>query len=90
MNLPRLPLPGIAPPEPVFMITVTHPGARVRRAVVHALRFLLWLAPAGVLDCVLLAAGRHSLWPALAATYVLIVVAMVTVGVREDDGEVGQ
>jgi membrane protein YdbS with pleckstrin-like domain len=87
VNLLRLPLPDITPPEPVFMITVTHPSARVRRAVVHALQFLLWIVPAGVLDSALLAAGRHSLWPALAATYVLIVVAMVTVGVREDDGE---
>jgi hypothetical protein len=82
-------LPSIPLPEPLlYEITVAHKSARSRRAMVHALRFLLWGAPACALDYALATwdGGRHSLWLTLAATYAALVIAVLLVGVR-DGGE---
>jgi hypothetical protein len=74
-------MPAIPLPEPRFMITVTHGSNRSRRARVNALRFLLWVVPAGVADYVLATAdgGRHSLWMTLAAAYATLALAVLTV-----------
>jgi hypothetical protein len=85
VKLPRVPLP-----EPLlYEITVTHPSPRIRRAGVTALRFLLWVTPAVAVDCFLATAdgGHHSLWLTLAAALAALAVAVLTVGVREGDGE---
>ena len=65
MKLPAIPLP-----EPAFTITITRGSARSLRAEMAALRFLLWLAPAAVVDYALATVdgGRHALWLTLAAT----------------------
>jgi hypothetical protein len=91
-------IPEIQIPEPTFMITLTRGSVSSRRLRVLVLRFLLWVVPAGAVDCVLTDAagwgGRQPLWITLltthltlAMTVVALVVAMVTVGVREDDEE---
>lgn len=83
-------IPSVPLPEPLlYEFTLTHPSARARLAGVTALRFLLWGTPAALVDYVLATAdgGRHSLWLTLAATYIVIVIAVLLVGVREGDGE---
>lgn len=83
MRLPEIPLP-----EPAYTITVTHPSPGRRRAAICALRFLLWGSPALAVDCVLATAdgGRHALWLTLAATYVVLAIAILTVGVSDGGG----
>jgi hypothetical protein len=56
--------------------------------MVHALRFLLWGAPACAADYILATAdgGRHSPWLTLAAAYLALVIAVLTVGVRDGSG----
>jgi hypothetical protein len=78
-------VPSIPLPEPEFMITLTRGSDRSRRAGVHALRFLLWLCPAGAVDYVLASAGggRHSLLLTLAATYLTLAPAVLLVNVRD-------
>lgn len=81
--------PSIPLPEPLlYEITVTHPDARMRRAGVTTLRFLLWGTPACALDYFLATAdgGRHSLWMTLAASFAILATAVLMVGVR-DGGE---
>jgi hypothetical protein len=83
-------LPSIPLPEPLlYEITVSRKSAGSRRVMVHALRFLLWGTPGCALDYALATwdGGRHSLWLTLAATYIVIVIAVLLVGVREGDGE---
>lgn len=84
VKLPEIPLP-----EPVFMITVTHGNARERRAMVQALRFLLWAVPSAAADYVLATAdgGRHSLWLTLAAAYAVLATAVLLVNARDGGGE---
>lgn len=84
MKLPTIPLP-----EPTFMIDVTHGNDRQRRNMVNALRILLWVVPAAAVDYVLATVdwGRHSLWLTLAATYITLALAVLTVGVRDGGSE---
>jgi hypothetical protein len=84
MKLPEIPLP-----EPAYMITVTHPSPRIRRAGICALRFLLWGAPVCAVEYVLAVTdgGHHALWLTLAATYVVLAIAVLTVNVRDGGGE---
>ena len=81
MKLPSIPLP-----VPVFMITVEHGSVRGRRALVQALRFLLWLVPSCAVDYTLAVAdgGRHALWLTLAAAIAVLAIAVLTVNVQED------
>jgi hypothetical protein len=80
VKIPEIPLP-----EPAFMITVKRGSDRNRRAAVSALRFLLWVVPSGAVDYVLATAdgGRHSPWLTLAATFALLVTAVLVVNVRD-------
>ena len=84
MKLPEIPLPG-----PLFMITVTNGSAKSQRAMVHALRFLLWMVPTMTVDYVLATAdgGRHSLWLTLAASFITLAIAVLTVNVRDGGSE---
>jgi hypothetical protein len=83
-------IPSIPLPEPLlYEITVSHKSARSRRSMVHALRFLLWAAPTLLVDYVLATAdgGRHSLWLTLTASFAVLAVAVLLVGVRDGSGE---
>lgn len=74
-------------PEPVFMITVSHGSAQGRRAMVSALRFLLWGVPSLAVDCALAVAdgGRHALWLTLAASFAVLAIAVLTVNAEAGD-----
>lgn len=84
MKIPSIPLP-----EPEYMITLTRGSDRSRGLEVHALRFLLWIVPAAAVDYILATAddGSHALWLTLAATYVTLILAVLTVNVRADGGK---
>lgn len=84
MKLPDIPLP-----EPVLMIDVTRGSDRERRAMVAALRFLLWLVPSGAVDYGLAVAdgGRHAPWLTLAAAFAVLAIAVVLVNVQDTGGD---
>jgi hypothetical protein len=71
-------------PEPMFMITLTHPSPRIRRTGMIALRFLLWLA----VDWTLATAdgGHHALWLAITVIYAVLAITVLTVDVVEGVG----
>jgi hypothetical protein len=77
-------LPVIPFPEPVYMITVSGGPVRSRRVTAQALRVALWGIPAAVVELALILAGhgRHALWLTLAATYVTLAIAVLTVNTR--------
>jgi hypothetical protein len=81
-------IPVIPLPEPAYIITVSHPNPRIGRVGASALRFLLWGTPVLSADYILATAdgGRHALWLTLAATYVVLAIAMLTVGVEAGGG----
>ena len=80
MKQPEIPIP-----EPLWWITITRGTPASRRAMVPALRVLFWFVPAGVVDWVLAVAdgGAHSLLLTLAAAYLTLVIAVLTVNVRD-------
>lgn len=84
MKLPSIPLP-----EPAYMITVSHPSPMIRRAGICVLRFLLWGVPTCAADYILATVdgGRHVLWLTLAATYVVLAIAVLAVGVSDGGGD---
>lgn len=81
MKVPSIPLP-----EPLlYEFTLAGGSAGSRRAMVHALRFLLWGTPVTLVDYVLATAdgGHHSLWLTLIASYATLVLAVLLVNVRD-------
>jgi hypothetical protein len=91
-------IPEIQFPEPTFTIALTYGSAGCRRAQALALRFVLWIVPAGIVDCVSTAlaraAGPQPLWLTLMTTYITLALTVltfvggvVTVDVRDGGGE---
>jgi len=84
MKLPPIPLP-----DPVFMICLPHCEGRRQSAALNAARFLLWGAPTMTAEVLLSRVhGPHPVWLVLTATYLILAILVLLVGVRVD-GESG-
>lgn len=85
MKLPSIPLP-----EPVFMIYLPHCEGRRRDALLNAARFALWGIPVMSAEVVLSRVrGPHPVWLTLIATYLILAILVLLVGVCVNDEGTG-
>lgn len=86
MKLPSIPLP-----DPVFTVYLPYRGGRRQPVALNAARLVLWGVPTMTAEVLLTRIrGPHPVWLTLLATYLVLAILILLVGVRASGGEPGR